>query len=80
MLKGIPMAESFEVIVLQYLEQQGNNVVWNNGYYINFKKSTWFKSTIENTAKDENKKSLEKFVKLVNDVFSDYKLKRQQKQ
>lgn len=61
-LRGIPMGECFDVVAMQYIEQQGNDVKWSNGYYIKFKKSTWFKGMIESSAKEENEKSLEGFI------------------
>lgn len=51
------MADCFEPRVIYDIEKQGNKVVLKTGFYINFKKKTWFKSKIEEGAKKENKKA-----------------------
>lgn len=49
------MADSFEPRVIYSIKKEGSDVILKCGFYVHFKKKTWFKSKIEKGAADENK-------------------------
>lgn len=52
------MLDAFEPIVVYDVHTQGNDVVLKTGFYIHFKKQSWFKAKIEKGAKEENHSNL----------------------